>query len=98
MVALYGDHSVSATPDYPTYPFHPEARQTIIVRFTVEDGLIQRVSFVPCYINPSGQPEPLSPSDQRFTELVAYMQSITERAGFGTTYEVNENDVEVITG
>jgi poly-gamma-glutamate capsule biosynthesis protein CapA/YwtB (metallophosphatase superfamily) len=96
MVSRYPDLAVGYRPDYPTYPFHPHSRRTIIVRLRIEDGSITRVSFVPCYINPTGQPEPMTSSDDRFGEVANYMRDITATAGFDVSFKDCQADVEVI--
>ena len=90
-------YAVGYREDYPTYPFHPEARQTVIARATIEDKKITSVGFIPCYINPSGQPEPLRPGDPRFDEVSAYQQRITKEAGFGTAFRTGDNNVIIVT-
>jgi hypothetical protein len=55
------------------------------------------VGFIPCYINPSGQPEPLRPGDPRFDEVSAYQQRITKEAGFGTAFQTGGSDVVIVT-
>jgi poly-gamma-glutamate capsule biosynthesis protein CapA/YwtB (metallophosphatase superfamily) len=91
----YPEYAVGYRADYPTYPFHPLARSTVIARFTVEDGRIARVGFVPCYINPSGQPEPLAEDHERFGEVADYMREISEGAGFDTRFEQDGGEIVV---
>ena len=43
-------------PDYPTYPFHPEAKNAMIAVCTVDRTGIQSAGFIPCWINQKGQP------------------------------------------
>jgi hypothetical protein len=93
----FPEYAVRYREDYPTYPFHPEARQTVIARATIEDKKITSVGFIPCYLNPSGQPEPLRPGDPRFDEVSAYQQRITKEAGFGTAFQTGEDDVVIVT-
>jgi poly-gamma-glutamate capsule biosynthesis protein CapA/YwtB (metallophosphatase superfamily) len=95
MNARYPHSGVVHRPDYPTYPFHPDARRSLIVRCRIEEGRIVRVSFVPCYINPLGQPEPLTASDPRFAEVAQYVREITTKAGFDVRFQACEQDVEV---
>jgi poly-gamma-glutamate capsule biosynthesis protein CapA/YwtB (metallophosphatase superfamily) len=83
----YPEYAVGYREDYPTYPFHPLSRRTGIARFAVEDGRIVRVGFVPCYINPAGQPEPLASGHERFEEVAGYLQEISAAAGFATRFE-----------
>ena len=73
------------------------ARRTIIVRFVIDGGSISEVSFVPVYINASGQPEPLRPADPRFAEVANYVREITADAGFDTVFEDRSDDVLIKT-
>ena len=47
-------------PAYPTYPFHPEAKNAFIAVCDVDAGGVRRAGFVPRWIQPSGAPEPLA--------------------------------------
>jgi poly-gamma-glutamate capsule biosynthesis protein CapA/YwtB (metallophosphatase superfamily) len=79
---LYSGLAVSLDPDYPTYPFHPVARRTMIARVRIEDGVITEAGYLPCLINEDGQPAPLAADDPTFTEIVDHMDEITAAAGF----------------
>ena len=74
-------------PEYPTYPFHPEAKNTIIAKCLIEDGKIRRVSFLPCLINKLSQPEILK-HDERGQQVLEYTEKITRGANLNTRYEV----------
>ena len=63
--------AVGPREDYPTYPYHPDCRQTMIAQLDIAGNRITRVSFRPCHINPAGQPVPLAADDERFGPLVA---------------------------
>jgi poly-gamma-glutamate synthesis protein (capsule biosynthesis protein) len=67
----------------------------VIAQFTVEDGAIARAGFAPCYINPSGQPEPLPAAHERFEEVVAYVREISQGAGFETQFEQDGDEIVV---
>jgi len=71
--------------DYPTYPFHPEARNAMIAVCDVEAGGVARAGFLPCWIHPSGQPEPLA-EDSRGLEVAGYIEDITKRAGLRASF------------
>lgn len=75
--ALFG---FAPDPNYPTYPFHPEAKNAMIAVCEVDTTGVRRAGFVPCWIHPSGQPEPLS-QDQRGVDVAGYIEDITRRAG-----------------
>jgi poly-gamma-glutamate synthesis protein (capsule biosynthesis protein) len=67
-------------PAYPTYPFHPDARHAMIAVCDVEADGSRRSGFVPCWIQPSGTPEPLG-DDERGRTVADYLEGITVRAG-----------------
>ncbi|MBL8552168.1 MAG: CapA family protein [Hyphomonadaceae bacterium] len=72
-------------PDYPLYPFHPEAKNAMIAACTVgRDGAID-AGFLPCYMRPSAQPEPLRRGPQA-EAVAAYIADITQRAGLATRF------------
>jgi poly-gamma-glutamate capsule biosynthesis protein CapA/YwtB (metallophosphatase superfamily) len=91
----FGDYGLQFFDDYPLYPFHPDARNTVIVRATVEDGAVAKVSMVPCLINGDGQPEPLAEGDPRFAAVCDYQIGVTRQAGFETAFDVRDGELVV---
>jgi hypothetical protein len=81
-------------PDYPTYPFHPEAKNAIIATCTVDLAGVRSAGFIPCWINKKGQPEVLGP-DQRGKDVAAYVEKITHEVNLNTKFEWNGNRVIV---
>lgn len=81
-------------PDYPTYPFHPEAKYTLIAKLSIERKKIAGVSYLPCMINKQGQPELLK-KDERGEAVFDYMKRITGEAGLNARYEWRGNEVIV---
>jgi poly-gamma-glutamate capsule biosynthesis protein CapA/YwtB (metallophosphatase superfamily) len=72
-------------PAYPTYPFHPEAKHALIADCHVDaDGGID-AGYLPCWILPSGQPEPHG-RDARGQAVFDYVADISARAGFSTQF------------
>jgi poly-gamma-glutamate synthesis protein (capsule biosynthesis protein) len=80
-------------PDYPSFPFPPDSRKSMIVRCAISDKKIKKVSFLPVMINKGSQPEILSPGDGRFAEVVNYVETITQEAGLDTAFKVNGGEV-----
>ena len=72
-------------PDYPTYPFHPEAKNAMIAVCDVDKTGVQRAGFMPCWITPSGAPEPLG-DDARGVAVARYVEDITSLAGLRATF------------
>jgi poly-gamma-glutamate synthesis protein (capsule biosynthesis protein) len=75
------------TPDpaYVNYPFHPEAKHAIIADCMVDERGHVDAGFLPCFILPSGQPEPHG-RDARGQAVFDYVVDISRRAGFATEF------------
>jgi poly-gamma-glutamate synthesis protein (capsule biosynthesis protein) len=84
-------------PDYPKYPFHPEAKNSIIAEFKFDKKGVTRAGFIPLWIKPSGEPEPLGPGE-RGEQVLDYMKAITEKAGFATQFRWQDDRVIVQAG
>jgi poly-gamma-glutamate synthesis protein (capsule biosynthesis protein) len=70
-------------PDYPAYPFHPEAKNAVVAECRIDERGV-RAGFRPFWIAPSGQPRPAARGGKG-DEVVAYMQDITRRAGLNAS-------------
>lgn len=84
MNALYSGFAVAFDPDFPSYPFHPLARRSMVARARIVDGRIGEVGFRPCLINQQGQPDPLEPEDPTFDEILHSVAHASTAAGFST--------------
>jgi poly-gamma-glutamate capsule biosynthesis protein CapA/YwtB (metallophosphatase superfamily) len=73
-------------PSYPTYPFHPEARNAMIAVCEVGAEGVRKTGFIPCWVNPKGQPEICSP-DERGRAVASYVEHITRKAGLSPKFE-----------
>ncbi|MFN8357211.1 MAG: CapA family protein [Spirosomataceae bacterium] len=80
--------------DYPNYPFHPESRNTIIASIAIGANGIEKVGFIPCWIQPNGSPKPLE-NNQKGQEVVEYVQQISEKAGFEINIQYIDNEIVV---
>jgi poly-gamma-glutamate synthesis protein (capsule biosynthesis protein) len=89
-VELFG---FAPDPAMPTYPFHPESRNTIVgdVRLGGDGSL--EAGFVPCWIDDEARPVPLGPGDG--DGVVAYVETITREAGLRTAYRWGSDRVVV---
>lgn len=81
-------------PEYPTYPFHPEAVHTMIAKCYVRHRKIERVAYLPCLVNKQGQPEILS-RDSRGQATYEYIEKITREAGLNAQYAWDGDEVVV---
>ncbi len=83
-------------PDYPSFPFPPDSRKTIIAKCIISNKAISKVSFLPAYINKKGEPEILVSKDERFGEVLRYMKEISRDQGLNTEYTVDGDEVVII--
>ena len=93
MQSLYPEHKFGWRDESPGYPFHPDARRTMIARCRISGGTIREVSYVPCYIRPTGEPEALTGTHERFGEIAGYVSEITAAVGFDTRFVPRADDV-----
>ena len=82
-------------PEYPSYFMPPDSRKTIIVKCVISDRRINRISFLPTFINKQSQPQTLSASDARFNQVLAYVEEITRNQGLDTGFTVQGDEVLV---
>jgi hypothetical protein len=70
----------SPDPAYPTYPFHPEAKYTMIARVVAGKDGVREAGFLPCWVAPDGRPL-VCGNDELGLAVAAYVEEITKRAG-----------------
>ncbi len=79
-------------PSYPLYPFHPEAKNAMIAVCDVgADGAVS-AGFIPCWMEPSGAPKPLS-RDAQGEAVARYVEDISARAGLKTAFAWRDDRV-----
>jgi len=87
----------SPDPAMPSYPFHPESRNTAIAVLQLDaDGAMQ-TELIPCWIDDDAKPVPLG-DDAKGREVVAYIEAITREAGLGTVFRWQGDRVIVEAG
>jgi poly-gamma-glutamate synthesis protein (capsule biosynthesis protein) len=89
--ALYPNWTID--PEYPTYGFPSDSRKTVLVKCILSNKSIKKVSFLPAYVNKQSQPEILNSQDERFGEVVRYMEEISRNQGLDTQYVVEGDEV-----
>lgn len=73
-------------PGYPTYPFHPEARNAMIAICEIGAEGVRKAGFIPCRVNPKGQPE-VCGDDARGRAVASYVEQITRKASLHADFE-----------
>jgi hypothetical protein len=82
-------------PNYPTYPFHPEARNAMIAVCEIGSEGVRKAGFIPCWVNPKGQPE-ICGDDARGRAVASYIEQITRKASLDTKFEWDEGLVRFL--
>jgi poly-gamma-glutamate capsule biosynthesis protein CapA/YwtB (metallophosphatase superfamily) len=77
-------------PNYPTYPFHPEARNAMIAVCEIGAEGVRKAGFIPCWVNPKGQPE-ICGDDARGRVVVSYIEQITMKAALRANFRWDGN-------
>jgi len=72
-------------PEYVTYPFHPEAKNTILAICEFDQGGVCSAGFIPCFVNKHSQPEVLK-DDDRGRAVADYVRDITVRVGLNAQF------------
>ncbi len=76
------------------YRFPIDCKQTILPKITFSKQGIERVSFIPAYINKLAQPEVVEPAAPRFQEMLQYMEWVSDEVPHKFRVEGNEVVVE----
>jgi poly-gamma-glutamate capsule biosynthesis protein CapA/YwtB (metallophosphatase superfamily) len=79
------------------YPLPPETRKSLIIKCTIARRCIQQISFVPVYIGVGSEPEILISGDERFEDVVRYIDKITGNQGIHTRFAREGDEVVVKT-
>jgi poly-gamma-glutamate synthesis protein (capsule biosynthesis protein) len=83
-------------PEWEGYPFPEDCRKTMIAKYVTDGRGRERVSFLPALINRQAQPEAMRADDDRFQEVLKYVEDITREAGFSTGFSVEGEEVVVL--
>ncbi|MPZ45592.1 MAG: CapA family protein [Betaproteobacteria bacterium] len=66
-------------PPHGIYQFPTHCRKTMIAKAVVGKNGIERVSFLPAFINPQAQPYVLAPEDPKFQEIVDWTEWVSDQ-------------------
>lgn len=91
--ARFGERSSMAADEaFPLFPFRAAARRTGIATLDVAADGSAVAGFIPALIMADGSTEPLRPGDPRATDVVDYVEQLTQRSGFETGLARSERD------
>jgi len=82
-------------PAYPTYPFHPEARNAMIAVCEITSQGARKAGFIPCWVNPAGQPE-VCGNDEHGRAVASYVEQITRKAALNAQFKWEQDWVRFL--
>jgi len=88
-------YRVKKVPGWEKHVFHHEALKTLIAKAYIQDKKIQKVTYIPCYINQELEPEVLTRKDPRSQEVFDYVTQISESQDLNVRYSWDGDEVRV---
>ncbi|MFC1941390.1 CapA family protein [Chloroflexota bacterium] len=71
-------YGIKPIPGWEKYRYHPDARMTMVAKAYIQDKQIQKVTYIPAYINPKMEPEVVTRKDPKAQEVFDYVKKISE--------------------
>ena len=81
-------------PDYPTYPFHPEAIYTVASKCIIEDGKITENRLIPIIYEKSGVPYVVKRGNGG-ERVMEYLTQITDSQNLNACYEWDGDEIVI---
>jgi poly-gamma-glutamate capsule biosynthesis protein CapA/YwtB (metallophosphatase superfamily) len=83
-------------PEDPAWYYPPNSRKTVIVKATIGDGRILKVSYIPCVITVSRQPVRVAGNSPEFDEGLTYMREISTSQGLNVELVPEGSEIVVL--
>jgi poly-gamma-glutamate capsule biosynthesis protein CapA/YwtB (metallophosphatase superfamily) len=87
------NYGVPLDPEYPNMPYGMDGKRSLIAKAVIARGEPIRTSFLPVLIDRQLRPEILHAGDQRFDDMVRYMEWASE--GFAHRFTVEGDEVAI---
>ncbi len=88
-------YGVKVEPGWEGYPMPVESRKTLAVKILISDKKVQKVTYIPCYINQQAQAEILARSDKRSEEVYQYVEELSRSEGLNIQFHWEGDEVLV---
>ncbi len=75
---------------------HPEAKATIIAKAIIQNQKIERVSYIPCYINEREEPEIMARKDARGKQVFDYVKDISDSENLPVKFAWDGDEVLIL--
>ena len=77
------------------YQFPVDSKKAMIAKAVISKKGVEKVSFLPTFINKLAQPEALSQNDSRFQEILDYMEWVSDQ--YPHRFKVEGDEIVVET-
>ncbi|MDO9439171.1 CapA family protein [Hydrogenophaga sp.] len=94
IAAFEREKGIRLDPDYPRLPYGTDAKRSLLAKLVLAKTGIDRISFVPMWIDPKNRPFLLQGSDPRFAENAAFMEWVSE--GFPHRFSLDGDEIAVL--
>ena len=81
-------------PEYPTYPFHPEAKYCMTAKCLINDKKITETRYIPMIVNKKGVPEVVA-RDKGGQSVFDYVKNITEKADLNAEFSWDKDEIVI---
>jgi poly-gamma-glutamate synthesis protein (capsule biosynthesis protein) len=88
-------YKVTPIPGWEKFHYLADARMTMITKTYIRNRRIDRVTYVPAYINPDLEPEALARKDPRAQEVYDYVQRISDSEALSVRFSWDGDEVQV---
>ncbi|MCL4533974.1 MAG: CapA family protein [Bacteroidetes bacterium] len=88
-------YKIKKVPGYPKHTFHPDALKTMIAKAYIAGKQIQKVTYIPTYINPENEPEVVKRSDPKAQEVFDYVKAISDTEDLKASFSWDGDEVLV---
>ena len=86
-------YKVKIHPGYEKHRFHYDALKTLAAKVYIRNKKIERVTYLPTYVNPDLEPEVLRRSDPRAQEVFDYVEKISADADMNVRFSWTGDEV-----
>jgi poly-gamma-glutamate synthesis protein (capsule biosynthesis protein) len=93
--ALREFYRIKPIPGWEKFNYHADARMTMIAKAYIKDKKIQKVTYLPAYINPEMEPEILSRRDPRAQQVFDYVIRISEEQDLKAGFAWDDDEVQI---
>ena len=86
-------YRVKIHPGYERHRFHYDALKSLVAKAYIQNKKIQKVTYLPVYINPNLEPEVLGRNDSRAQEVFDYVAKISEEQELNVRFSWEGDEV-----